>query len=277
MKSSSSKMSKWLEWHVILGPEANNDIQINFILDCIKPLVEELEQKIESFHFVRHYDPTSSKKKQWKFWPGFSEIEQLLDTWSMISLVIFSVRVRPEDISDVKEKTHKKLKEFDLRVYPVYKGEVDADVKEGLEDYGGDVVHPIQHEYFHYISKISLKLLEKARNGKLKNRDGNLCGTEDVARQWSHILLNQLGIADRELVDIISQQPVWVKRSDGMYIPALIYDIAFPASKPMPEIKPVVAGSKTLRPFGLCAGKFTVPDDFDDPLPESVIKEFEGS
>ena len=30
------------------------------------------------------------------------------------------------------------------------------------------------------------------------------------------------------------------------------------------------------RPFGLCAGEFTVPDDFDDPLPEQVLREFEG-
>jgi hypothetical protein len=30
------------------------------------------------------------------------------------------------------------------------------------------------------------------------------------------------------------------------------------------------------RPYGLCAGEFAVPDDFDDPLPESVIVEFEG-
>ena len=33
---------------------------------------------------------------------------------------------------------------------------------------------------------------------------------------------------------------------------------------------------KPLRPFGLCAGEFTVPDNFDDPLPEYVIEEFEG-
>ena len=31
-----------------------------------------------------------------------------------------------------------------------------------------------------------------------------------------------------------------------------------------------------LRPYGLCAGEFTVPDDFDAPLPESIIMEFEG-
>ncbi|MEO5953450.1 MAG: type II toxin-antitoxin system prevent-host-death family antitoxin [Chloroflexia bacterium] len=28
------------------------------------------------------------------------------------------------------------------------------------------------------------------------------------------------------------------------------------------------------RPFGLAAGEFVVPDDFDDPLPESVLREF---
>lgn len=30
------------------------------------------------------------------------------------------------------------------------------------------------------------------------------------------------------------------------------------------------------RPFGLCNGEFSVPDDFDAPLPEDIIKEFEG-
>ena len=34
--------------------------------------------------------------------------------------------------------------------------------------------------------------------------------------------------------------------------------------------------NEPLRPFGLCVGEFTVPDDFDDPLPEHIIEEFEG-
>jgi hypothetical protein len=32
----------------------------------------------------------------------------------------------------------------------------------------------------------------------------------------------------------------------------------------------------TQRPIGLCEGEFTVPDDFDDPLPPEVLKWFEG-
>ena len=31
-----------------------------------------------------------------------------------------------------------------------------------------------------------------------------------------------------------------------------------------------------LRPFGLCAGDFVVPDDFDEPLPDDLLKMFEG-
>ena len=31
--------------------------------------------------------------------------------------------------------------------------------------------------------------------------------------------------------------------------------------------------NKPLRPFGLCAGEFTVPDNFDDPLPPLVPTE----
>lgn len=34
------------------------------------------------------------------------------------------------------------------------------------------------------------------------------------------------------------------------------------------------ATEKKLRPFGLCAGEFTVPDDFDDPLPEDILHLF---
>ena len=33
---------------------------------------------------------------------------------------------------------------------------------------------------------------------------------------------------------------------------------------------------KELRPFGLCAGEFVVPDDFDAPLPEEILRDFEG-
>ncbi|MEG3438335.1 hypothetical protein V0288_14490 [Pannus brasiliensis CCIBt3594] len=38
----------------------------------------------------------------------------------------------------------------------------------------------------------------------------------------------------------------------------------------------VKSTDKPLRPFGLCAGEFTVPDDFDEPLPEEILQEFEG-
>ncbi len=31
-----------------------------------------------------------------------------------------------------------------------------------------------------------------------------------------------------------------------------------------------------LRPFGLCAGEFVVPEDFDEPLPQDVLELFEG-
>jgi antitoxin (DNA-binding transcriptional repressor) of toxin-antitoxin stability system len=42
------------------------------------------------------------------------------------------------------------------------------------------------------------------------------------------------------------------------------------------EVKPVPSPARQLRPFALCAGEFTVPADFDEPLPESVLEEFEG-
>ena len=48
------------------------------------------------------------------------------------------------------------------------------------------------------------------------------------------------------------------------------------AGKPVAEVKPLLSRTETLRPFGLCAGEFTIPDDFDAPLPEDIVKAFEG-
>ena len=31
-----------------------------------------------------------------------------------------------------------------------------------------------------------------------------------------------------------------------------------------------------LRPVGLCKGEFSVPDDFDVPLPESILRDFDA-
>src|SRR5262245_13518581 len=45
--------------------------------------------------------------------------------------------------------------------------------------------------------------------------------------------------------------------------------------KPLAETTPV-AHSSGPRPFGLSAGDFAVPDDFDEPLPQSIHQEFEG-
>jgi prevent-host-death family protein len=48
------------------------------------------------------------------------------------------------------------------------------------------------------------------------------------------------------------------------------------ADRAVAEIKPVDAGLLHERPFGLCAGQFEVPDDFDAPLPSDVLSDFEG-
>ncbi|MBF2020598.1 MAG: type II toxin-antitoxin system Phd/YefM family antitoxin [Hydrococcus sp. C42_A2020_068] len=50
------------------------------------------------------------------------------------------------------------------------------------------------------------------------------------------------------------------------------------ADKPIAELKPITSTPlpKKLRPFGLCAGEFTVPNDFDTPLPEDILSAFES-
>jgi antitoxin (DNA-binding transcriptional repressor) of toxin-antitoxin stability system len=45
--------------------------------------------------------------------------------------------------------------------------------------------------------------------------------------------------------------------------------------RPIAEVKPVATSVGEPRPFGLCRGEFSVPDDFDAPLPEEVLRDFE--
>jgi antitoxin (DNA-binding transcriptional repressor) of toxin-antitoxin stability system len=45
---------------------------------------------------------------------------------------------------------------------------------------------------------------------------------------------------------------------------------------PVAELRPLPAVHHGSRPFGLAAGAFTVPDDFDAPLSDEVLREFEG-
>lgn len=43
------------------------------------------------------------------------------------------------------------------------------------------------------------------------------------------------------------------------------------------EVRPIQTVATQPRPFGLCAGQFTVPSDFDHPLPDDLLHDFEGS
>jgi antitoxin (DNA-binding transcriptional repressor) of toxin-antitoxin stability system len=46
--------------------------------------------------------------------------------------------------------------------------------------------------------------------------------------------------------------------------------------EPVAEIRSLCVSPNGQRPFGLCAGQFSVPPDFDDPLPADVMRDFDG-
>lgn len=48
------------------------------------------------------------------------------------------------------------------------------------------------------------------------------------------------------------------------------------AGKPVARLSKVAPGSKPRRVFGQDRGKFVVPDDFNDPLPEDMQRALEG-
>jgi antitoxin (DNA-binding transcriptional repressor) of toxin-antitoxin stability system len=47
--------------------------------------------------------------------------------------------------------------------------------------------------------------------------------------------------------------------------------------RPIAELRPMGPMLTEPRPYGLCAGQFVVPDDFDQPLPDDILSAFEGT
>jgi antitoxin (DNA-binding transcriptional repressor) of toxin-antitoxin stability system len=48
-------------------------------------------------------------------------------------------------------------------------------------------------------------------------------------------------------------------------------------NRPVAELRPLAtASAPALRPYGLAAGTFVVPDEFDAALPDDILQEFEG-
>jgi antitoxin (DNA-binding transcriptional repressor) of toxin-antitoxin stability system len=45
---------------------------------------------------------------------------------------------------------------------------------------------------------------------------------------------------------------------------------------PIAEIRPLAKKLSKPRPIGLAKGKFSVPESFFEPLPEDILKAFEG-
>jgi antitoxin (DNA-binding transcriptional repressor) of toxin-antitoxin stability system len=63
----------------------------------------------------------------------------------------------------------------------------------------------------------------------------------------------------------------WLRRVEGGETLVVLRD-----ERPVAEIRPVPPVAHGRRPFGLCAGQFTVPDDFDRLLPDDLLQDFDG-
>ncbi len=80
-----------------------------------------------------------------------------------------------------------------------------------------------------------------------------------------------MGIVQVSIEEVSRDLEVYLQRVEAEEMIVILK-----AGKPVAEIKPVQTTPLPPRPYGLCAGEFIVPDDFDVPLPESVLMEFEG-
>lgn len=93
-----------------------------------------------------------------------------------------------------------------------------------------------------------------------KNKD-TFCKVSARIQVMSTISVEELQLDPTALVDRLEAGEHFVLVRDG---------------RPVAELRPCHSPNRSPRPMGLCAGEFTVPDDFDAPLPEHILREFEG-
>ena len=72
--------------------------------------------------------------------------------------------------------------------------------------------------------------------------------------------------------DLQQNLPDFLRRLEGGESFLVVRD-----EHPLAEVRPVSAPAAQPRPFGLCAVQFSVPADFDRPLPDEILREFEGA
>ena len=69
-----------------------------------------------------------------------------------------------------------------------------------------------------------------------------------------------------------------IEKDPGAYLHRVLEGetvVVFEKDQPVAEMRPLSKRAGK-RPIGLAKGDFVVPDDFDDPLPEDVLRSFEG-
>jgi prevent-host-death family protein len=71
--------------------------------------------------------------------------------------------------------------------------------------------------------------------------------------------------------EIQQDLPDYLRRVEAGEVVVVLRD-----GRPIAEIRPVATASRQPRPYGLCAGEFATPDDFDAPLPDDIVAAFEG-
>ena len=71
-----------------------------------------------------------------------------------------------------------------------------------------------------------------------------------------------------ELIGTTSSLMTWIKQGEEITLTE--------KGKPLAKIIPTATSYSGPRPSGLAKGEFVVPDDFNDPLPENLLREFEG-
>ena len=85
----------------------------------------------------------------------------------------------------------------------------------------------------------------------------------DTASRIGYVEVD-IGEAQRNLPDCLRRV------ADGLTI------VITRGGKPLVELRRVDARDFPPRPIGLRQGEFSVPADFDAPLPDDVLSEFEG-
>lgn len=172
MNGKERENFKWVQWHLILGPDRESGRQDGVILEVIEPLVRRSSLIPRRFHFFRYYSA------HWR-------VDEA-DPKEVRNYITFRAEVQGSEYDSYVDEAERTFA-ADARIEEVIR--IPGEYQLAANDYGGAETQDVANDFFHCVCTAALVLLRLSAQEDLA-REWHI---REYSGQWAHMVTNPLG------------------------------------------------------------------------------------